>query len=225
MSGVFVTGTDTEVGKTVAGCGLLAAVAERGLATTAYKPVAAGCRVEGGRLVNEDAEALQAAASVPLDLAEINPLALRSAIAPHLAAEEEGKAIDLDALIAGYRRVAARGDWTLVEGAGGWRVPVDGIRTLADLAAGLALPVVLVVGVRLGCLNHALLTAEAIAADGLRLAGWVANTVDPGTARGPDQVETLRRRLNAPLLGILPRVSNPVPAEMAKYLEVTPLVS
>ena len=169
----FITGTDTEVGKTAISCALLAAAAARGLRTAAVKPVAAGCDSDGR---NEDALQLLAVMTEQLDYEQVNPVALAEPIAPHIAAEREGRRLQAGRLAGLCRGVMLGGaELVLVEGAGGWRVPLGPRETLADLAVQLQAEVVLVVGMRLGCINHALLTAEAVQRDGLRLAGWVAN--------------------------------------------------
>lgn len=220
--GVFITGTDTGIGKTVVACALVSALSERGLSVQAMKPIASGCERTPQGLRNEDALALQALTGADYQL--VNPIAFEPAIAPHLAAEECGRPIDLDAIATAYRRLAAGAGWMVVEGAGGWRVPLDATRTMADLARALALPAVLVVGMRLGCISHALLSAEAIAADGVPLLGWVANVIDDADPRVPAQIETLRRRLPAPLLGTIPRLSNPAPRAVAPLLDPSPLL-
>ena len=208
----FVTGTDTEVGKTVASCGLLAAARARGLSTAAVKPVAAGCDEQGR---NEDALALIDAMSSELAYEQVNPVALQAAIAPHIAAEEEGRVMQASRLAGLARGVILAGhDLVLVEGAGGWRVPIGPRETLADLALELKAPVILVVGMRLGCINHALLTVEAIQRDGLSLAGWVANQCGERMNRHEQNLDTLRRLIPAPLLGDIPHLS-PFSADLA----------
>lgn len=217
----FIAGTDTDIGKTTIACGLLHAARLAGLSTAAAKPVASGCSRTPQGLRNADALALLAECSLPLDYAEVNPFAFAPAIAPHLAAREAGVRLDLEALLGPVRRVLARGaDFTLVEGAGGWRVPLAGQATLSDLPVALALPVILVVGVRLGCINHGLLSAEAIARDGLVLAGWVANLIDPHTARLEDNLATLAERLPAPCLGVVPRLAKVEPRAVADCLNL-----
>ncbi|MCJ0971909.1 dethiobiotin synthase [Pseudomonas sp. PS1] len=220
----FITGTDTEVGKTTIAAGLLHAARLAGLSTAAVKPVASGCDVTAEGLRNSDALALLGECTLPLRYEEVNPLAFEPAIAPHLAAREVGSELTVTALASPVRRVLASGAaFTVVEGAGGWRVPLAGRETLADLAINLKLPVILVVGVRLGCINHALLSAEAIERDGLVLAGWVANIVDPATSRLQENLATLAERLSAPCLGQVPRLQNASPAEVARYLDLAPL--
>lgn len=217
----FIAGTDTDAGKTTVACGLLHAARRAGLSTAAAKPVASGCAVTPAGLRNGDALALLGECSLALDYAEVNPFAFAPAIAPHLAAREVGVELNVAALLAPVRKVLARGaDFTLVEGAGGWRVPLAGRENLSDLAVALGLPVILVVGVRLGCINHAVLTAEAIARDGLELVGWVANVVDPHTARLDENLATLAERLPAPCLGRVPRLPEASPAAVAAHLQL-----
>ena len=220
----FVTGTDTEIGKTTIAAGLLHAARLDGLSTAAAKPVASGCEQTAQGLRNDDALALLGQCSLALDYAEANPFAFAPAIAPHLAAREAAVELSVARLRPAMQQVLARGaDFTLVEGAGGWRVPLAGHETLADLAVALELPVILVVGVRLGCINHAVLTAEAIARDGLHLAGWVANIVDPQTSRLEENLATLAERLPAPCLGRVPRLAVATPAAVAAHLSLSAL--
>ncbi|OGI42904.1 MAG: dethiobiotin synthase [Candidatus Muproteobacteria bacterium RBG_16_64_11] len=201
----FVTGTDTNVGKTLVSCALLRALRARDLSAVGMKPVASGCHSTVDGMRHGDAEALMAASSVVVDYAAVNPYALRAATAPHLAAQAEGVTISIDTIAAEFARVQALADAVVVEGVGGWAVPIDATHTMADVAARLRLPVVLVVGIRLGCLNHALLTAAAIQHAGCRLAGWVANHLSndaDGVVEG--YVTALRERLPAPLIGGIP---------------------
>ena len=220
----FIAGTDTEIGKTTIACGLLHAARRAGLTTAAAKPVASGCERTSRGLRNGDALALLEECSLELAYEEVNPFAFAPAIAPHLAAQETGVTLDVAALLPPVRKVLARqADFTLVEGAGGWRVPLAGRQNLSDLAVALGLPVILVVGVRLGCINHAVLTAEAIARDGLTLAGWVANVVDPHTSRLDDNLATLTERLPAPCLGRVPRLDRASAEQVATCLDLAPL--
>ncbi len=200
---LFITGTDTGVGKTRVACALLTALAARGQRVIGMKPVASGAQAGARGLRHADAEALLAASNVAADYADVNPYVFASAIAPHLAAQAAGVAIELAAIRSAYARLAAAADWVVVEGAGGWRVPLGAETSMADIARGLSLPVVLVVGLRLGCLNHALLTVEAVARDGLTLAGWVANPIDPAMQAAAATVEALATRIDAPLLARL----------------------
>lgn len=220
----FIAGTDTDVGKTTIAAGLLHAARQAGLSTAAAKPVASGCESTPQGLRNADALALLAECSLPLDYAMVNPFAFAPAIAPHIAAREAGVALTIEALAAAVQPVLdRRADFTLVEGAGGWQVPLSGRENLSALPVRLGLPVILVVGVRLGCINHALLSAEAIAADGLALAGWVANIVDPATSRLEENLATLDERLSAPCLGRVPRLARASAQQVAVHLQLAPL--
>ena len=204
FDGCFVTGTDTGVGKTLVSAALLHTLARHHPRVVGMKPVAAGLVAQGGEWVSEDVLALRVASTVAVPAALDNPVALPDALAPHLAAARAGRAVTVAELFAAHAALRDLADVVVVEGAGGWRVPVNDSETLADLAVALARPVVLVVGLRLGCLNHALLSAEAIRADGLQLAGWVANAIDPGMACREENMDTLRHWLPAPLLGVVP---------------------
>ncbi|NMY35496.1 MULTISPECIES: dethiobiotin synthase [unclassified Pseudomonas] len=217
----FITGTDTDVGKTTVAAGLLQAARAAGLSTAAGKPVASGCEATPEGLRNADAQALMAQCTVALSYEEINPVAFEPAIAPHIAAREAGVALTVQALLKPMQRILnQQADFTLIEGAGGWRVPLSGQDSLSDVARGLGLPVILVVGVRLGCISHALLTAEAIAQDGLQLAGWVANIIDPKTSRLEENLATLAERLPAPCLGRVPKLKSPTAEAVAQYLQL-----
>jgi len=219
----FVTGTDTEIGKTLISSTLVHGLVQAGIRTAAMKPVAAGASAvmtaQGEVWHNDDADRLAQAANVSLPAELAAPYLLREAAAPHIAARLEQVSIDLDHIHRCYDRVAARAEAVVVEGVGGFCVPLTDTADTADLARQLGLPVIMVVGLRLGCISHALLTAQAIAARGLTLAGWVANTVDPGMAYAEDNVDALARRLPAPLLGCIPRLASPLPAAAAAYLD------
>lgn len=217
----FITGTDTDAGKTVAACTLLEAFRQRGLRTIALKPIAAGCEEIDGLLCNSDALALQQAMTEDLPYEQINPIALKAAIAPHIAAQLEDRRLQASR-IAGLIRGAAMtpADVVLVEGAGGWLVPLNERQTLADLVRELQLPVILVVGMKLGCLNHALLTARAIYQDGLRIAGWIANCVTPEMEQLDANIETLQSMLSAPCLGVIPHQCPPDFAKLASSVEI-----
>ncbi|HJV80624.1 dethiobiotin synthase [Noviherbaspirillum sp.] len=219
----FVTGTDTEIGKTLVSSTLLYALTQQGLRAAGMKPVAAGAELRDGALHNEDADLLAAASSVALPTELTTPYLLREPAAPHIAAAQEGVAIDLRHIHACYDRIAAAADAVVVEGVGGFRVPLSDSCDTADLAQQLALPVILVVGLRLGCLNHALLTAEAIAARGLKLAGWVGNVVDLEMRYGMDNLEALAARLPAPSLGCIPRMAAASPSAAADHLDFSSL--
>jgi dethiobiotin synthetase len=199
MSGLFVTGTDTGIGKTHACLGLMAAVRAAGRTVGGMKPVASGSTAESEGVRNADALALQASASVELPYADVNPYAFIPPIAPHVAALRAGTTIQLDTLAAAYDRLAARVEVIIVEGVGGWRVPLGPGLDLYHLVRRLNLPVLLVVGLRLGCISHARLSAEAIRSDGCRLWGWVANAMDPAYEESEATIETLAACLGAPL--------------------------
>lgn len=196
--GVFITGTDTGVGKTIVAVALLEALVASGRRAVGMKPVSAG--VPPGAAINADVEALSRAGNVDAPLFLRNPFAFAPAIAPHLAARASGTAIDLDTIARAHERLAAQADVVVVEGAGGVRVPLDATHDMLDIAQRLALPVLLVVGVRLGCLNHALLSAAAIDARGVAFAGWIANRIDPRMPVADECIADLGRRLAAPLL-------------------------
>lgn len=221
----FVTGIDTGVGKTTVTCALLAAAKAKGLTTLALKPVASGCDETADGLRNSDALALQTAMTVPLSYPEINPVALPAALSPHLAAAAAGRRLTL-AQIAGFCRggMMHKADLKLVEGAGGWRVPISDRELMSGLPKQLGIPVILVVGMRLGCINHAVLTAEAILKDGVRLAGWVANVVDPDMEALEGNLQTLEAMLPAPCLGVLPWSPGKSAADLATGLDLGPLL-
>lgn len=224
--GFFVTGTDTGVGKTLAACALVHALRREGLSVAPMKPVAAGASVRGGLTVNEDTEALmQAAGLAPEWASAVTPILLREPIAPHIAAALERRPITLAPIEAAFERLAGAFDCVVVEGVGGFCVPLDDERDTVDLARALRLPVILVVGLRLGCLNHALLTAQAIDRAGLPFAGWIANGITAGMPYRDENVEALKRRLRAPLLGTIPRMAAPDARAAAGALDVRPLVS
>lgn len=199
MKGIFVTGTDTGVGKTRVAVALIHALRAQGLRVAGMKPVSAGS--EAGEL-NEDVSALMQAANVTSDVRDVNPYAFDEPIAPHIAAEKAGVVIDLAVIASAYSRLAAAADAVVVEGAGGWRVPLNAREDMADLAQMLGLPVVMVVGLRLGCLNHAVLTADAIARQQVPWMGWVGNHIDPDMARQAENIVTLHARLPGQCLGI-----------------------
>ena len=217
----FITGTDTDVGKTTVAAGLLFAAREAGLTTAAGKPVASGCEQTPKGLRNADALALMAECSLPLTYNEVNPVAFEPAIAPHIAAREVGVTLTVESLLPPMQAILAKqAQFTLIEGAGGWRVPLSGQDSLSGLAQALDLPVILIVGVRLGCISHALLTAEAIARDGLQLAGWVANISAPKTSRLEENLATLAERLPAPCLGRVPRLKSATAQAVAEHLQL-----
>ena len=220
--GVYVTGTDTGAGKTIASCALLHALRARGMRAAGMKPVASGCELVDGELRNADALALQAASDPRPDYADLNPYALPLPLAPELAAREAGVAIALQPLRDAHARLRAQADMVVVEGVGGWAAPLSSTLDQADLVLALDLPVLLVVGLRLGCLNHAYLTTRAIGADGCRLLGWIAVDIDPDMARADDNFALLGERLPAPNWGRLPHRAVPDPVALARYLQVPP---
>lgn len=219
MSGVFVAGTDTGVGKTVVAAGLMSVIKQLGHSVAGYKPVAAGCENAGGGWRNEDAIALLAQSSVDVDYDDVNPVALPDAIAPHIAAQNIGATIEMDLLAHKHADLQARADSVVVEGAGGWLVPLTEQQDMADLAQIINHPVILVVGLRLGCINHARLSAQAIAASGLTLAAWVGVKIDPDMPELAGNIATLRRYLPSPCAGIVPWLDEPAPDAVAKSLD------
>jgi len=218
--GVFVTGTDTGIGKTLASCTLLHALRGRGLRAVGMKPLASGCGDTADGLRNEDALALQAASDPRPAYADVNPFALPAPLAPEIAAREAGVAVSLPPMLDAHARLRAVADAVVVEGVGGWMAPLSGELMQADLVRALDLPVVLVVGLRLGCLNHAYLSARAIAGDGCRLAGWIGTGVDPGMQRVEENRALLAARMPAPCLGWLPWQAAPDPARLAGLLTI-----
>ena len=223
-TGVFVTGTDTGAGKTTASAALLHALRARGLRVAGMKPLASGCERTAEGLRNEDALVLQAASDPRPDYGDVNPFALPLPVAPEFAAREAGVKVTLPPILAAHARLVASADFVLVEGVGGWLAPLAATLDHVDLVRALDLPVVLVVGLRLGCLNHARLSARAIAADGVRLAGWIASEVDPGMACRDDNFDALRERLPAPCLGRLPWNPSPDPERLARALRTDSLM-
>lgn len=220
----FVTGTDTDSGKTLVSAALLHKWSAEGLATLGIKPVAAGCELVDGELRNGDALALMREASIELHYSQVNPVALEPAIAPHIAAAQAGVNLNADRLTAYCRGTLMRKyDRALVEGAGGWRVPLNDREPLSRLAQELGFPVILVVGMKLGCLNHALLTAEAIRRDGLSIAGWVANRAQAEMAEFDANLDWLTKAMGAPLLGVIPHLVEPSAGEVAGYLDLSAL--
>ncbi len=204
VRGWFITGTDTGVGKTRVSCLLLKALVGAGQTAVGMKPVASGCHSTESGWRSADALELMQAGNVTVDYADVNPYALTSACAPHLAAQEMGVAIHLEKILDSFERLQKKSSWVVVEGVGGWRAPLGEYSTTADMARAMRLPVILVVGLRLGCLNHALLTVEAIRRDDLDLAGWVANVMAPAMTHARENVQTLERRIPAPLLASFP---------------------
>jgi dethiobiotin synthetase len=219
----FVTGTDTEIGKTLVSSAILHKLVQNGQRACGMKPVAAGAEERDGALHNDDAAMLRAAGNVHLPQHITTPYMLREACAPHIAASLEGVTIEPVPIIAAYAEILGASDAIVVEGVGGFCVPFSSDFDSADMAVQLNLPVILVVGLRLGCINHALLTAEAIVARGLVLAGWVANQVDPAMRFADENVAALEQRMPAPLLGRVPRLEHPTAADAAAFIELAGL--
>lgn len=229
LRGCFVTGTDTGIGKTRISAALLHWCNCQGWRSAGFKPVAAGTELIDGEHVNDDVLALQQASSVPLTTSQVGPYQFRAACAPHIAAELEGRTISRSTLLQAAESLAARADQLVVEGVGGFCVPLGPDWDSADLAVDLGLPVLLVVGLRLGCLNHALLTAQAISARGLHLAGWIGNQIDPALPWAEENIACLKhelsRRHGAPCLGIVPWLMQAEPAAIANHLAHQALLS
>ena len=207
MKSVFITGTDTGVGKTWVSCALMRQLIGEGLRVVGMKPVATGAIMQDGELRNDDAMQLMANANVDVPYEFVNPYCFAPAIAPHIAAHQAGTSISLDVIQHAYRELAANADVVVVEGVGGWAVPINAQQTMADVATILNLPVVMVVGMRLGCLNHALLTAQSIQSTSLTLTAWVANIIDPVMPMLQKNIDTLKSHLNASLAAVVPYVS------------------
>jgi len=221
--GIFVTGTDTEVGKTVAAVLLVRALRGQGHNVAVMKPIASGCERTSQGLRNADALALMQAAATNLPYEWINPYAFEPAVAPHIAAKQAGIRIELARIADRYQRLKQAADYVIVEGAGGWRAPIDGHLEMADLAVQLGLDVIMVVGLRLGCLNHAQLTVESIHARQVICRGWIANTLDPAMPCLQENIATLRSRLRPPCLGVVPHFMDEQAAAGHHCLHLEPL--
>jgi dethiobiotin synthetase len=206
--GYFVTGTDTGVGKTSVSLELMRLLQAQGHVVTGMKPVASGCEPDSSGLLNDDALRLQARASFTVPYQQVNPYAFEPAIAPHIAAAAEGVDITLDVIEAALAVVIQDADRVVVEGVGGWAVPINDTQTMEDIAVSLGLPVIMLLGIRLGCISQALITAKAIMACGLKIVGWVANRLDPECLAQDETVAALRQRLSAPCLGDVPYVAD-----------------
>lgn len=216
----FIAGTDTDAGKTLVASGLLCKAKQEGLTTVGLKPIAAGCQQTPEGLRNDDALSLIEQSTEKLPYEQVNPIAFEPPIAPHIAGQQLRKPLSASRIVGLLRGVLMinRAQFTLVEGAGGYRVPLNPKETLADVCQEIKLPVILVVGMKLGCLNHALLTAEAIQRDGLTLAGWVANRIDPNMDVYDENIETLHAMIQAPCLGEVPFLENATAENVAQYL-------
>ncbi len=219
MSGFFITGTDTGVGKTLVSAGLIHVLVAMGLRVAGMKPVATGCTWKGGQLRSEDAALLMAEANVKAPYDWVNPYAYEPGIAPHIAARQHRGYISLAHIADCKAQLLEMADMVVVEGVGGFRVPLNDDQDTADMALMLGLPVILVVGLRLGCLNHALMSAESIQIRGLKLAGWVGNRIDPGMTQMEANLDTLRQRLTVPCLGVIPLIVPVLPEQIAPFLE------
>lgn len=222
--GFFVTGTDTEIGKTTTTVALMRAAKQLGYRVAGMKPVAAGCQPTAQGLRNDDAVKLMQEASVTIEYERVNPLAYQPSIAPHIAAAQSGEPIIIDSIISAYQHIASQAEVVFVEGIGGWAVPINDNQTMADVAKALGLPVILVVGIRLGCLNHALLTHESIVHKGCPLGGWVANRLESNNPVAEQNINYLQQALPIPFLGTIPYVlSND--ARATTSLTITSLLS
>jgi len=225
MNGIFVTGTDTGCGKTEVALALLAALRQSGLAVLGMKPIASGCERTLEGLQNEDARRLQTQGSRQVAYELINAYAFQPPVAPHIAADRAGVKIELEVITTAAERLASESDFLVVEGIGGWRVPLGSTLAVSDLPPALGFPVVLVSGIRLGCINHSLLTVESIRMSGARLAGWVANQIDPDMPARDENLATLTDLIDAPCLGLIPWMVSPDPRQVAGYLDLAPLLS
>ncbi len=225
LHGLFVAGTDTGVGKTLVTCALLHAFAARGRRVVGMKPVTAGAQWHADGLRNEDVEQILAAGNVPASRQLVNPYCFEPPVAPHIAARDAGVEIDLQHIELAYGGLSQLADMVIVEGVGGFCVPLNARENTADLAQRLDLPVLLVVGMRLGCLNHALLTAQVIRASGLKLAGWVANHIDPQMAYAEANVAALAERLAAPMIARIDFSPLPDPRRVAVALNIDRLAN
>lgn len=220
MKGVFVTGTDTDCGKTEIALALMEALRRRGLVVLGMKPVASGCERTPEGLRNGDAWRLQAQGSREVPYALVNPYSFELPVAPHIAAGQAGVEIDVEVIKAGAEWLGEKCDFLVIEGIGGWRVPLGPSLSASDLPRALDVPVILVSGIRLGCINHSLLTVESIRASGARLAGWIANQVDSNMLVTDENLTTLAALIDAPCLGVAPWMASPDPRQIAGYLDL-----
>ncbi|MEQ4923773.1 dethiobiotin synthase [Proteus hauseri] len=219
----FLTGTDTEVGKTVVSSALLQCAAKQGYKTAGYKPVASGSEWLADGLRNSDALTLQQHSTVALDYQQVNPYCFEAATSPHIVSQKMHQPIDFDFISNGLSQLQQQADWVLVEGAGGWFTPLSDEKFFADWVIAENLAVILTVGIKLGCINHALLTQQAIIQSGLTLAGWVANEVEPAGQYQTDYLATLQRHLHAPLLGKIPYLNSVKEHDFTPYLNLSAL--
>ncbi|OAN18174.1 dethiobiotin synthase [Photobacterium jeanii] len=219
----FVTGTDTEVGKTVASRAILQAAGSANIKMAGYKPVASDSKKTDEGMRNSDALYIQDASVVELEYDEVNPYTFEAPVSPHIAAEQENRTIEFSVISDGLAALKAKSEAVLVEGAGGWRVPVSRTDYLSSWVKQEKLPVILVVGVKLGCMSHAILTAEAIRNDGLELVGWVANRINPGTENYAEIIRMMEENLGAPKIGEIPYMPGVKKRDLSKYIDLTPL--
>lgn len=220
---LFITGTDTEIGKTWCSLALMQYLKNQGLRVAGMKPVATGCRETAQGLKSEDAEQLLKMSGLNMDYLLVNPYHFLPPVSPHIAAAEAKQRIDLDTIVKAHRELSTHADVVLVEGIGGWRVPLSEIHSVKDIAQSLDSKVILVIGIRLGCINHGLLTAEAIVRDGCDLIGWIANIIDPDFS-AQTSIDTLQSRIHAPLLGQLPFLAQQNSAKLAENIAGAPLM-
>lgn len=217
--GVFITGTDTGVGKTTISLSLMDVFINKGLCVTGMKPVASGCEDSGAGLQNEDATRMLGKMNSDIQYRFVNSYALRQPVAPVLAAEHDGLIIEKEYIVGAYKTLSARSDLVVVEGVGGWRIQLSNDLQMSDIVKELDLPVIMVVGLRLGCINHAVLTAEAIANDGCRLLGWIGNQVDSIYEEPDESIDLLARSIYAPMLGSVPYIRRADEQIIAEYLD------
>ncbi len=222
--GFFITGTDTEIGKTTASLTLMRAFKQNGYKVAGMKPVAAGCMISPDGLRNDDALTLQSESSIELPYDLVNPFAYEPPIAPHIAAAQSNRPIDIETLISSYNKIAAQVDVVIVEGVGGWAVPINEHQTMADVAKALNLPVILVSGIRLGCLNHTLLTYEAIRSKSCQCAGWIANFLSENTPVSQQNIEYLKTTLPMPYIGTIPYFENTQPTSLKPGVSINILI-
>ncbi len=223
---IFITGTDTDVGKTLVTSCLVEELQKNNFSVTAIKPIAAGCEQIDGQLVNSDALLLQKSMRQNIDYEKVNPVALKLAVAPHIAASEENMNLNVEFLQAKCAIVQFETDFLLVEGAGGWLVPLNDSETLADFVVAESLDVVLVVGMKLGCINHALLTMQSIQSSGSNVIGWVANCIDPDMSVVEENIQTLIERLDIPLIATIPYLQTEnLVQDAVNYVNIAPLLS